>query len=392
MATSYPAGVDALTNPVGTDPMSLPAHATQHANANDAIEAIETTLGTNPQGSASTVSARVLAVENFIPAMTASVDAAALSASQSATSAAAANAYEISASTIYINFDKRYLGSASVAPTLDNQGASLVTGALYFNTVDADMKVRNSSASWQSVSASAVSAYLATEALYDTFDDRYLGAKASDPTVDNDGNPLVAGQLYFNTTTDVMKVYTGTAWINASDTPYNWNGPIAISASSASPALQITQLGAGDVIALLDEATDTTPFRITANGSLLSYATMTASGATGRFQGHGAVTQCTNATRPGSPLEGDIIYETDTDLFYGWNGSEWTSIGGGSIAYSASAPTSNLSSGTLWVDSDGESALANANDYYTKTETYTQAQVNAIVATAGYTPFFLMGA
>lgn len=49
--------------------------------------------------------------------------------------------------------------------------------------------------------------------LYDQFDDRYLGAKASDPSVDNDGNSLVQGALYFNTGgTPQMKVYNGSAW------------------------------------------------------------------------------------------------------------------------------------------------------------------------------------
>ena len=42
----------------------------------------------------------------------------------------------------------------------------------------------------------------------------YLGAKASDPTTDNEGNPLVAGLLYFNTTSNVMRVYNGTFWQN----------------------------------------------------------------------------------------------------------------------------------------------------------------------------------
>ena len=37
----------------------------------------------------------------------------------------------------------------------------------------------------------------------------------------------------------------------------------------------------------------------------------------------------TSATRPSSPSEGQVIYETDTNLYYGWNGSSWTSIGGG---------------------------------------------------------------
>jgi len=54
----------------------------------------------------------------------------------------------------------------------------------------------------------------AAESALDNFDDRFLGAKASDPTVDNDGDPLTDGALYFNTTDDVMKVYdlTNTTW------------------------------------------------------------------------------------------------------------------------------------------------------------------------------------
>jgi hypothetical protein len=47
---------------------------------------------------------------------------------------------------------------------------------------------------------------------YDNFDDRYLGAKASDPTLDNDGDALITGALYFNTVSNAMQVYNGTAW------------------------------------------------------------------------------------------------------------------------------------------------------------------------------------
>jgi hypothetical protein len=49
----------------------------------------------------------------------------------------------------------------------------------------------------------------------DSFDDRYLGTKTSDPTLDNDGNALAAGALYFSTTENVMKVYDGASWITA---------------------------------------------------------------------------------------------------------------------------------------------------------------------------------
>lgn len=54
---------------------------------------------------------------------------------------------------------------------------------------------------------------LATQALYDDFDKRYLGPKASDPTVDNKGDPLETGALYFSTTDDAMYMYNGAVWL-----------------------------------------------------------------------------------------------------------------------------------------------------------------------------------
>jgi hypothetical protein len=51
--------------------------------------------------------------------------------------------------------------------------------------------------------------------IYDQFDDRYLGAKATPPLLDNDGNTLVYGALYFDTTNNFMKVWSNAGWINA---------------------------------------------------------------------------------------------------------------------------------------------------------------------------------
>ena len=59
--------------------------------------------------------------------------------------------------------------------------------------------------------AAAAASAAAAAASYDSFDDRYLGAKASAPTLDNDGNALTAGALYFNTTTGAMQVYDAVA-------------------------------------------------------------------------------------------------------------------------------------------------------------------------------------
>lgn len=50
---------------------------------------------------------------------------------------------------------------------------------------------------------------------FDNFDDKYLGSKSSDPTVDNDGNALIDGALYYDTTANNLKVYDlgTTTWI-----------------------------------------------------------------------------------------------------------------------------------------------------------------------------------
>jgi uncharacterized phage infection (PIP) family protein YhgE len=50
---------------------------------------------------------------------------------------------------------------------------------------------------------------------FDNFDDKYLGSKSSDPTVDNDGNALIDGALYYDTTSNNLKVYDlgTTTWI-----------------------------------------------------------------------------------------------------------------------------------------------------------------------------------
>jgi len=65
-----------------------------------------------------------------------------------------------------------------------------------------------------SESNAAQSASLAATRL-DTFDDAFLGAKSTDPSVDNDGDALATGALYFNATTGALRVYNGSAWIDA---------------------------------------------------------------------------------------------------------------------------------------------------------------------------------
>lgn len=51
------------------------------------------------------------------------------------------------------------------------------------------------------------------EALYDSFDDRYLGAKAVLPTVDNDGNTLLVGAIVFYTVDSSWYAWNGSTWV-----------------------------------------------------------------------------------------------------------------------------------------------------------------------------------
>ena len=76
------------------------------------------------------------------------------------------------------------------------------------NSATSSASTATTKASEASTSATnAENAKNAAEAALDTFDDKFLGSKSSDPTVDNDGNALTDGALYFNTTDNVMKVY-----------------------------------------------------------------------------------------------------------------------------------------------------------------------------------------
>jgi hypothetical protein len=93
--------------------------------------------------------------------------------------------------------------SASNAATSETNAATSASNASTSET--------NAASSATSAAASAAAA----AASADFFDDVYLGSKASDPSTDNDGDALNAGDLYFNTTSNNLKVYSGSAWQDA---------------------------------------------------------------------------------------------------------------------------------------------------------------------------------
>jgi len=104
--------------------------------------------------------------------------------------------------------------SASGFSTSASTSAATATAQAGIATTKAGEAAASATASASSATASEAAKDAALSAL-DNFQDQYLGDFASDPTTDNDGDPLQAGMLYFNTTDDVMKVYTGSAWVAA---------------------------------------------------------------------------------------------------------------------------------------------------------------------------------
>ncbi len=97
--------------------------------------------------------------------------------------------------------------SATTATTKASEASTSATNAATSAT-NASTSETNAA---NSATAAATSAAEAA-ASADNFDDTYLGAKSSDPSVDNDGDDLVTGALFFDTTANATKVWTGSAW------------------------------------------------------------------------------------------------------------------------------------------------------------------------------------
>jgi hypothetical protein len=111
--------------------------------------------------------------------------------------------------------------TANFSDTVVLKAGSTMTGALTLSgapTVDlhaaTKLYVDNVAGSATAAAASATAA----AASYDSFDDRYLGPKSTPPSLDNDGNALVTGALYWNSVSNEMFAWTGSAWGSISST------------------------------------------------------------------------------------------------------------------------------------------------------------------------------
>jgi hypothetical protein len=184
-----------------------PGDATTDA-ANEA--SVASTKAAEAEASATAAASSAISASNSATTAINSKDAAATSESNAATSALAAATSEANAANSETNASDSESNAATSETNAANSASSALTSknAAAISEANASTSETNASASASSASTSAASA----AASYDGFDDRYLGAKSTDPTVDNDNDPLITGALYFNTTSNDMKVYNGSAW------------------------------------------------------------------------------------------------------------------------------------------------------------------------------------
>lgn len=160
--------------------------------------------------SASSASSSASSAASSASSASASASAAATSQSAAAASATAASGSATSASTSASNA----ASSASAASSSASSASTSATNAAS-SASSASTSASNASTSATSANNAKIAAEDARDAAIiaaDNFDDVYLGSKATDPTLDNDGNPLVEGQLYWNSASNALRVYDGAAW------------------------------------------------------------------------------------------------------------------------------------------------------------------------------------
>ena len=250
--------------------------ATNAANSATASAASASAASTSASNASSSASAASTSASN-----------ATTSASNASTSATAAQAALSSVETLFDNFDDRFLGTKTSNPTVDNDGNALSVGAVYYNSVAQQVRFYNGS-TWDAPSASAAtsatsaatsasaastsasnaasSASIAStaasnaESVYDSFDDRYLGAKSSAPTLDNDGNALLTGAIYWNTTSNSLFIWTGTAWnaaaFSASGAVTSFNtrsGAVTLTSNDVTSAIGFTPISSSSTDTLTNK-------------------------------------------------------------------------------------------------------------------------------------------
>jgi hypothetical protein len=254
--------------------------------------------------------------------------------------------------------------SASAASTSESNAASSASAA--------STSASNASASASAASTSesnAATSETNAAASYDAFDDRYLGSKSSDPTLDNDGDALLDGATYWDTTNNCLKVYdTGTStWYRTTPTSAdqaNINTVAGISADVTTVAgisANVTTV-AGISSNVTTVATDITNVNTVA-GSIADV---------NRYANEYTI----SSSAPVSPSEGDLWYDDVNNVLKFYDGATWQTIAADTdvlVGNSASDTTAGYLSAKIAAGSNVSLATLNSGGNE-------QLQINVTVA------------
>lgn len=170
-------------------------------------------------------------------------------------------------------------------------------------------------------------------AAYDSFDDRYLGPKNSNPTLDNDGNALLEGALYWNTVVKEMRVYDGTTWAAAYLPADGYLEKSQNLADLIDTTTARSNIGLGNVSNTSDADK---PISIAQAAGLVEKDSQT---------GSASIPAGTTIQRPSSPIVGMLRYNTTLAEMERYQNGTWLPFNTADKAFNE-APLVTVSAGT----------------------------------------------
>jgi hypothetical protein len=393
-AATSAASAAASTSAAATSATSAAASATAAATSATSAAASATAAAASSATASTSASAALTSANSAATSASSALTsqtAAATSASSAATSATSSATSASSSLATYNTYKTYYLGSFSSAPTLDNQGNALITGATYFNSGTSIMYAWSGSA-WQAISTT--SSYSAptlgsTTINSGTTYSNITGITLTTSTVAADPTTAlgIASKQYVDAVTAAINFHAPVKLATTANLTgtYN-NGTSGVGATftlTATGRLAIDSVNVtnGDRILLKNQTTDLQ------NGIYV----VTVQGAGGTSA---VLTRASDYDTSGEITNGDVVFTTagtvNTGVTFVNTSSGTVTVGTTSITFStytsASLPSQTGNSG-LYLTTDGTTASwATATDTSKVALTTYAATGSILVASAASTP------